>query len=236
MMYLMDADGRNIRQVCFEQDHDYCPTVLNNGRVLYLRWDYTDTPHVWNRILFSMNPDGTDQMEFYGANSYWPNAIFYARPIPQHPTKIVGIVTGHHVGRVGELVVFDPAQGPARSRRRGAADPRPRPEGRADHRRQADRAQLAEVPASVSARATSTSWSPASRRPTRCGASTWSTCSTTWCSSRRKRARRCWNRSRCAAAAAAGHPGPVQPDRSDATVYLADVYQGPGLQGFRAAR
>ncbi len=111
MMYLMDADGRNIRQVCFEQDHDYCPTMLNNGRVLYLRWDYTDTPHVWNRMLFSMNPDGTDQMEFYGANSYWPNAVFYARPIPNHPTQVVGIVTGHHVGRVGELVLFDPARG-----------------------------------------------------------------------------------------------------------------------------
>ena len=111
MMYQMDGDGRHIRQVCFEQDHDYCPAVLNNGRILYLRWDYTDTPHVWNRQLFSMNPDGTDQMEYYGSNSYWPNAIFYARPIPGHPTKVAGIVTGHHVGRVGELIVFDPEKG-----------------------------------------------------------------------------------------------------------------------------
>ena len=79
MMYMMDADGRNIRQLCFEQDHDYCPSVLNDGRILYLRWDYTDTPHVWNRMLFTMNPDGTGQMEYYGANSYWPNAIFFAR-------------------------------------------------------------------------------------------------------------------------------------------------------------
>jgi len=111
MMYQMDADGKNIRQVCFEQDHDYCPTVLGDGRVLYLRWDYTDTPHVWNRVLFAMNPDGTGQAEYYGSNSYWPNSIFYARPVPNHPTKVVGIVTGHHVGRVGELVVFDPALG-----------------------------------------------------------------------------------------------------------------------------
>lgn len=111
MMYEMEADGRNVRQVCFEQDHDYCPTVLNDGRVLYLRWDYTDTPHVWNRLLFTMNPDGTGQAEYYKSNSYWPNAIFYARPVPGHPTKVAGIVTGHHVGRVGELVVFDPAQG-----------------------------------------------------------------------------------------------------------------------------
>jgi formylglycine-generating enzyme required for sulfatase activity len=111
MMYLMDADGKNIRQVCFEQDHDHCPTVLHDGRVLYLRWDYTDTPHVWNRVLFAMNPDGTGQAEHYGSNSYWPNAIFYARPVPGHSTKVVGIVTGHHVGRVGELVIFDPAKG-----------------------------------------------------------------------------------------------------------------------------
>lgn len=111
MMYLMDGDGRNIRQVCFEQDHTYCPTVMNDGRILYLRWDYTDTPHVWNRILFSMNPDGTGQTEFYGSNSYWPNSIFYARPVPDHPTKVAGIVTGHHVGRAGELVIFDSAMG-----------------------------------------------------------------------------------------------------------------------------
>ena len=111
MMYKMGPDGNNIRQLTFEQDHDYTPSVLNDGRVLYLRWDYTDTPHVWNRLLMSMNPDGTAQMEYTGANSYWPNAMFFARAVPDHPTKIVTIVTGHHEGRVGELFLFDPARG-----------------------------------------------------------------------------------------------------------------------------
>jgi formylglycine-generating enzyme required for sulfatase activity len=111
MMYRMEADGSGIEQLCFEQDHDYTPSVLNDGRVLYLRWDYTDTPHVWNRLLMAMHPDGTGQMEYYGSNSYWPNAVFFARAVPDHPTKIVGIVTGHHEGRVGELVLFDPALG-----------------------------------------------------------------------------------------------------------------------------
>ena len=111
MMYLMDKNGGHIRQVCFEQDHDYGPVVMNDGRIMYLRWDYTDTPHVWNRVLMTMNPDGTGQMENYGSGSYWPNAIFFARPIPHHPTQFAGIVTGHHEGRVGELVVFDPARG-----------------------------------------------------------------------------------------------------------------------------
>lgn len=111
-LYEMDADGKNIRQLCFDQEHDWCPTVLNNGRVLYSRWEYTDTPHSNTRLLFHMNPDGTEQFEYYGSNSYWPNSIFYARPVPNHPTKVVGVVGGHHDNpRMGELVVFDPVKG-----------------------------------------------------------------------------------------------------------------------------
>ena len=111
-LYLLGTDGKTIRQLCFDQEHDWCPTVLNNGRVLYLRWEYTDTPHSHDRVLFHMNPDGTEQMEYYGSNSYWPNSLFYARPIPGHPTKFVGIVSGHHgTRRAGELVLFDPARG-----------------------------------------------------------------------------------------------------------------------------
>ena len=109
---IMDADGRNARQLCFDQDHNWCPTVLNNGRVLYTRWEYSDTPHYFTRLLFSMNPDGTNQAEYYGSNSYWPNSMFYARPIPNHPTQVVAIVSGHHgVARMGELVILDPAKG-----------------------------------------------------------------------------------------------------------------------------
>lgn len=111
-IYRFDRDTGAIRRLTFEQDHDWCPTVLNNGRVLYLRWEYSDIPHFASRILFHMNPDGTGQMEYYGSNSYWPNALFYARPIPGHPTKFCAIVGGHHdVKRMGELVVFDPAKG-----------------------------------------------------------------------------------------------------------------------------
>jgi len=110
-LYLLETDGR-IRQLTVEQDHDWCPTVLNNGRVLYLRWEYTDLPHAFSRILFHMNPDGTEQMEYYGSNSYWPAAMFFARPIPNHPTKVVAIVGGHHESpRMGAMVIFDPARG-----------------------------------------------------------------------------------------------------------------------------
>ncbi len=111
-LYRMDGDGKNIMQLTFDQDQNWYPTVDHNGRVMYLRWEYTDTAHYFTRLLFTMNPDGTSQSALYGSNSYWPNSIFFARPIPHHPTRVVGIVSGHHgVSRVGELVIFDPAKG-----------------------------------------------------------------------------------------------------------------------------
>ncbi len=111
-LYAMDADGRNVRQLAFDQEHNWCPVVMNDGRVLYSRWEYTDTPHSNTRLLFHMNPDGTEQMEYYGSNSYWPNSIFYARPVPCHPTRVIGVVGGHHDNpRMGELVIFDPSKG-----------------------------------------------------------------------------------------------------------------------------
>ena len=111
-MHLIDDDGQNERRLCFDQDHDWNPAVLNNGTVMYTRWEYTDTPHYFTRLLFTMNPDGSNQMAAYHSNSYWPNATYWPRPIPGHPSQIVGIVSGHHgVGRVGEMVIFDPALG-----------------------------------------------------------------------------------------------------------------------------
>lgn len=107
LLYRMNPETKKIRQLTFEQDSDWQPTVMNNGRVMYLRWEYSDTPHFFSRILFSMNPDGTNQAAHYGSNSYWPNSVFNAKPIPGDDTRFVGAVAGHHVGRPGRLVLFD---------------------------------------------------------------------------------------------------------------------------------
>ena len=110
-LYVREHDG-SIRQLTVDQEHNWCPTVMGNGRVLYLRWEYTDLPHSNSRRLFHMNPDGTAQMEYLGSNSYFVNSFFYAKPIPGHPTKVVGIATGHHGNaRTGRMLIFDPARG-----------------------------------------------------------------------------------------------------------------------------
>jgi len=110
-LYLRERDGR-IRRLTNDQDHNWCPTVLNDGRILYQRWEYADIAHAFMRLLFHANPDGSGQMEYYGSNSFWPTAMFYARPVPNHPTKVVTIVGGHHDWpRQGQLVLLDPARG-----------------------------------------------------------------------------------------------------------------------------
>ncbi len=111
-LHIMNPDGTGVRRLCFDQDNDWYPVVLPSGRVMYLRWEYTDSAHYFSRVLMSMNPDGTGQTEMYHSSSYWPNGIWYARPLPGSSTKFVGVISGHHgVPRMGELVIFDTARG-----------------------------------------------------------------------------------------------------------------------------
>lgn len=111
-LQLIEDDRKTARRLTFDQDINWNPEVYPNGRVVFLRWEYTDSAHYFSRVLMTMNPDGSDQQEFYGSNSYWPNAVFYHQNIPGSSTKFVGIVTGHHgVARKGELVLFDVAKG-----------------------------------------------------------------------------------------------------------------------------
>ena len=108
----MDADGKNLRMLTFDQDQNWYPRVLNDGRVMYTRWEYSDTPHYFTRLLMRMNPDGTSQLSLYGSNSFWPNSLFCARQVPGALSKIVAVISGHHgVARMGELIVFDLEKG-----------------------------------------------------------------------------------------------------------------------------
>jgi len=110
-IYKRHPDGK-IERLTIEQDHNWSPVMMPDGRVMYQRWEYTDTPHAFYRLVFSMNPDGTGQAAVYGTNSYWPNASFYAIPVPGSSTKFVATVTGHHdQNHIGHLVLFDTAKG-----------------------------------------------------------------------------------------------------------------------------
>ncbi|MDW8038050.1 MAG: hypothetical protein RMI90_08425 [Thermoguttaceae bacterium] len=109
-LYRCEADGQQIRRVCFDQVHTNFPTVTEDGRILYTRWEYNDRGQIFVQLLMEMNPDGTGQREFYGGNSWFPTTILHARSVPG-TQKVLAIATGHHTKQTGKLILIDPARG-----------------------------------------------------------------------------------------------------------------------------
>ena len=111
-LYRIKRDGTQVRRLTFDQDGNWHPSVMENGRILYTRWEYTDSAHYFSRIVMTMNPDGTDQKAFYGSNSYWPNSMFFARQLPGQPSMFVSTIAGHHSNpKGGPLCLFDVSKG-----------------------------------------------------------------------------------------------------------------------------
>ncbi|HRT28230.1 MAG TPA: hypothetical protein P5527_00410 [Kiritimatiellia bacterium] len=109
-LYRSDLDGSNIRRLAFDGASTFYPQQLPDGRVLYTRWEYNDRNARFQQSLFVMNPDGTAQTEYYGNNSFYPTALLHARPVPGS-SKVIGIVSGHHVHQKGKLIVIDRRKG-----------------------------------------------------------------------------------------------------------------------------
>ena len=93
-LHRMNPDGSQVEPLTRSPVSEFCPSVLDDGRVLYHRWEYIDKGARVGNTIWSMNPDGTNQRAYYGSGSFWPNSIFYARPVPGHPTMVAGTVTG----------------------------------------------------------------------------------------------------------------------------------------------
>ncbi len=69
VLHVMRDDGRDeFKQVSFNQSSDYEPTMLDNGKVLFSRWDHAGS--VNGIHLYTMNPDGTELGLYYGAESH----------------------------------------------------------------------------------------------------------------------------------------------------------------------
>ena len=108
-MVLYDPKNKNLRRLTFDQDANWNPVIMHNGRVMYTRWEYTDLTHYYSRIIMHMNPDGTENKALWGSGSMFPNSTFDVQPLPNYTSAFVGIISGHHgVARSGRLLLFDP--------------------------------------------------------------------------------------------------------------------------------
>ncbi|MCQ2392039.1 MAG: SUMF1/EgtB/PvdO family nonheme iron enzyme [Kiritimatiellae bacterium] len=108
VLYRLDRRTGETIQLTFEQDSDYAPSVLNDGRVMYTRWEYSDLQHYFSRELMTMNPDGVGQLARYGSGGYFPT-FFEMRAVPGDPHLLLTFAGGHH-GRAehGRMLLLDP--------------------------------------------------------------------------------------------------------------------------------
>ncbi len=81
VLHVMNADGTDIHQISFNPSSDLYGQVLQNGRVLFTRWDRA--PGRDGLHLYTTNPDGTDTQLHYGALSHLTGT-------PVDPTTGVG--------------------------------------------------------------------------------------------------------------------------------------------------
>ena len=112
VLYRCGPDGKNIRQISANVEHDNTPWVLPDGRILYQRWEYVDRSQVHYHHLWTTNPDGTGQMVYYG-NMHPGVVMIDAKPIPD-TKKVLAIFSPGH-GRNehdGIVTVVDTNKGP----------------------------------------------------------------------------------------------------------------------------
>ncbi|MCB1129016.1 MAG: hypothetical protein KDM81_21130, partial [Verrucomicrobiae bacterium] len=109
VLHRMDADGGNLQTLSFHETNEWHPFVLNDGRLVYTRWDYVDRDAACFHGLWTCNPDGSSPAVLFGNYTRLPWACYQVKPIPGS-RKILFVGGGHHSLVGGTLCLLDPAR------------------------------------------------------------------------------------------------------------------------------
>jgi hypothetical protein len=107
VLYRADKNGKQLEKLSNNALSESCPTIMEDGRILYTRWEYVDNGSVTNKGLWALNPDGTASTEVYGANIAYPSVFNVGRQIPGQPNKFVCIGAPHMPIGVGTVLLAD---------------------------------------------------------------------------------------------------------------------------------
>jgi hypothetical protein len=110
VLYRMERDGSKQKRLSANYLMDFTPSVLNNGRIIYTRWEYVDRPACPIQSLWSINPDGTGLAGFYGNRVISPGTFMDAQPIP-NTDGVIATATNHNGPCRGGIVAIDPSKG-----------------------------------------------------------------------------------------------------------------------------
>jgi hypothetical protein len=105
-LHALDATGHNLRPLSAFENFEWTPSVANDGRLLYTRWDYIDRFNGHFFSLWSANQDGGNPQLVYKNYTIKPQVALEARAIPGS-TKLVFTASAHHSNTGGSLCLFD---------------------------------------------------------------------------------------------------------------------------------
>ena len=108
VLYRMEADGSHMQKLTNSSVSEASPSITNDGRILYTRWEYVDKGAVSVKCLWSMRPDGSGSSEVYGADVFSPPTLIQPRAIPGSNNQIVAIGCPHYPqNAVGTVIRID---------------------------------------------------------------------------------------------------------------------------------
>ncbi len=90
-----DKNGENIYFISTNNEADFMPSVLEDGRILYTRWEYVDKNIFRVQSFWTVNPDGTNPQVYWGGQSHYPDLKIGGVQIP-NTDKILFMTSGHH--------------------------------------------------------------------------------------------------------------------------------------------
>jgi hypothetical protein len=107
VLYRSNDDGSKIRQLSYGNENEVEPSILNDGRIAFTRWEYTDRHEMFFHKLWTCRPDGTFIAHLFGNDMIVPHQFLEVTAIPDSH-KIVATAQGHHSYNTGTIVVIDP--------------------------------------------------------------------------------------------------------------------------------
>ena len=105
-LHRCDKNGDNIKQLSFGNENEYEPSVLNDGRIIFTRWEYTNRHEMFFHMLWACRPDGTNVTHFFGNDMLHPMMMVEATAIPG-THRVMTTAQGHHSYNTGTTIVLD---------------------------------------------------------------------------------------------------------------------------------
>ena len=116
-LHTMNSDGSDLVPLSFHETNEWHPSVANDGRIIYTRWDYVDRGSNEAHHPWAVMPDGRNPRAIHGNYRFegkvWPSRARMEldyRAIPGS-TRFVATAAAHHGQAYGSLIVLDTALG-----------------------------------------------------------------------------------------------------------------------------